>query len=133
MSYNMKKFLQGPGTECLPAGLKEYCEPIQMAALLVGRELTEISVEEFKTNGLGRCPGNFRQLKRVLVEIGGRAALLTDAEKIIFDKILTGSENKKIADSSGVTQWNVKFHSVNVCRLFGVNRKAELMALAIKK
>lgn len=133
MNFKMEKFLYGDVTFKLPAGLKEYREPEKMASLLVGSTLTFIPVAEFVSKGAGRCQENGRLLKRVLVEIGGVAALLTDSEKIIFDKILTGAENKKIAWDLGVTESNVKFHSVKVCKLFGVRRKAEIMALALRR
>lgn len=71
--------------------------------------------------------------KRILRCLAGRSALLTEDQNRVFDKLLGGGLHKEIAFELETTEKNIKFHSQNICRLFGVGRKIELLALALRK
>lgn len=115
----------------LEAGLKEQKPEVKMARVCLSGELTMVPVEEFNQIGLAKAV-NGQNYKRILIEVGDRAVLLTEAEKRVFDQIMSGRMHKETAFELETTEKNIKFHCGNIYRLFGVSSKIELMAMLLK-
>lgn len=111
----------------LESGLKVEKVVEKTVKCSVSGELVDIPISE-----IDRVAEACRN-KRILREIGGRAALLTEDQNRVLDGILTGKMHKEIAFDLETSEKNIKFHSQNICPLFGVERKIELLALALRK
>ena len=115
--------IYGDVTFKLPAGLQ--AEPERCANYLFSSELRSMPLSIFFEDGAAAY--------RTLVDIGGRAGLLTPYQKRVYDELITGKTHAEIASKLRVSVRNIKFHSANIFKIFGVNRKLELIVLALKK